>query len=69
MYIHEEMISRNGSNERVLRKVKRRKMSWIDHVSIHDTLANTVLQDRVEGTRKIVYPKWNWMDYVYERYV
>ena len=51
-YIHEEMITRIGSYERVLQKVKRRKISWFVHVSRHDTLANTILQGRVEGSRK-----------------
>ena len=33
VYIHEEMISRIGTYERVLQKVKRRKISWFGHES------------------------------------
>ena len=33
VYIHEEIISRIGSYERVLQKVKMRKIIWFDHVS------------------------------------
>ena len=43
------MVSRIGSLERVLQKVKRRKMSWFGHVLQHDTLVYTILQGRVEG--------------------
>ena len=46
------MISRNSSYERVLQKVKRIQMSWFGHVSRHDILANTILQGRVESSRK-----------------
>ena len=31
-------------------------MSWFGHVSRHDTLANIILQGRVEGSRKIGRP-------------
>ena len=54
------MISRISSYERGLQKVKKRKISWFD------TLANTILQGRVEGSRKRGRPKRNWMDDVYE---
>ena len=47
------MISIIVSYECILQKVKRRKMSWFGHVSRNDTLVNTILQGRVEGTRKI----------------
>ena len=59
VYIHEEIISRIGSYERILQKVKRRKISWFGHMSRHDTLENTILQGRVEGTRKKGRPKRN----------
>ena len=36
------MISRIGLYERVLQKVKRRQISWLGHVSIYDTLENTI---------------------------
>ena len=61
-YIHEEIISRIGSYECVLLKVKSIKLSWFSHVSRHDTLANTNLPDRVEGIRKGVCPTMNWID-------
>ena len=37
-------------------------MSWFGNVSRHDTLANTILQGRVEGIRKRGRPKRNCMD-------
>ena len=66
VYINDEMISRIGSYKRVILKVKRRKISWFGHVSTHETLPNTIIQGRVEGTRKIGRPKRTWMDDVYE---
>ena len=66
VYNHEEIISIIGSYEYILQKVKRRKISWLDHESRHDTLATTNLQGRVEGTRKRGRPKRNWLDDVYE---
>ena len=46
--------------------VKMKTMSLFGHVSRHDTLENTILQDRVEDTRKIGRPKSNSIDDVYE---
>ena len=60
------MISRIGSYERVLQKVKRRQIRWFGHMSRHDILTNTILQDRFEGIRKRGGPTRNWMDDVYE---
>ena len=61
VYIHEEMISRIGSYQRILQKVKRIKMSCFGHVSRHDTLANTILKGSVDGKRDIGRPKRNLM--------
>ena len=63
-------LFRIGSYERILQKVKMRKISWfkpIDNVSRHDTLSNTTLQGSIGGTKKIGRPKRNWMEDVYER--
>ena len=60
------MISRIGSYERILQKVKRRQMSLFGHVSRHDIMANTGLQRRVEGIKERGHPKKNWMDDVYK---
>ena len=53
------MISRIGTHERVLRKSK--TISWFGYVSRHATLENTILQDHVEGIRKIGGLKRKWM--------
>ena len=60
------MISRIGSYESILQKVKMRIMSWVDHVSRHEILSNTILQGRIEGKRNIGRHKMNWMHDVYE---
>ena len=41
------MIYKTGAYERVLKKVKKRQIRWFCHMSRHDILTNTILQDRV----------------------
>ena len=49
-------------------------MRWFGHLSRHETLANTILQGRVEGTRIIGRPKRSWIypciypSYIYDVY-
>ena len=60
------MIYKTGAYERVSQKVKKRQIRWFCHMSRHDILTNTILQDRVEFTKKRGHPKRNCMDDVYE---
>ena len=60
------MISRIGSYKHVLQMMRRKKMSWFGHLSRHDTFENTILQYRVDVTRKRDRPKRNWVYDIYE---
>ena len=53
------MISRIGSYERILQKVKLGEKLVDLAMSRHDTLANTILQGRIEGSRKRGRPRRN----------
>ena len=39
------------AQEPLLTTVKRLKLSWFWHVSFHDSLSKTILQDTLEGMR------------------
>ena len=51
-----------GTYEPLLKTIKRRKLKWFGHVSRHDDMCKTIMQDSVEGTRKQGRPKSQWID-------
>ena len=55
-----------GDQESLLSIVKRRKLTWFGHVTRHDSLAKTIMQGFVEGTRRKGRPRKEWMDNICE---
>ena len=42
----------NRNHEPLLQTIKRRKLKWYGHISIHEGLCKTIMQGIVEGVRK-----------------
>ena len=59
-----ELVTQHlGRHDSLLSVAKKRKLRWFGHVvRAEATLANTILQGTVEGTRKRGRPKRVWMD-------
>ena len=55
-----------GPIEPAIITIKRRKMQWFGHVIRHPTLANTILQGWVTGSRKPGRQRKQWLDNVLE---
>ena len=51
-----------GTYEPLLKTIKRRKLKWFGYVSRHDNLCKTIMRGSVEGTRKQVRSKSQWID-------
>ena len=50
----------------LLATVKRRKLAWFGHVTRHNSLSKTILQDTLEGGRSRGQQKKCWMDNIKE---
>ena len=44
----------------------RRKMTTFGYITLHDSLASTILHGCIEGKRKIGRLKKNWMNDIFE---
>ena len=55
-----------GPQEQLLETVKRRKLTWYGHVNRHNSLAKTIMQGFVEGTRRRGKQRKCWMDNIFE---
>ena len=55
-----------GEYDELLTLVKKRKLSWFGHVSMHSGLAKTILQGTMKGKRKRVRQKKRWEDNIKE---
>ena len=42
--------------------INRRKLSWLSHVCCHDALPKIMLQETVDGSRRIGTPRKTWKD-------
>ena len=51
-YVRQQVDSLAGKQESLLATVKRRKLSWFDHITRHNTIAKTILQGTLEGKRR-----------------
>ena len=51
-YVWQRINILAGRQELLLLTVKRRKLSWFDHVCHHDTLLKVILQGTVDGSRR-----------------
>ena len=60
-YVNETIIQLVGKFEPLLTTIKRRKMSYYGHICRHNSLANTIMQGKVEGARSRGRPKKDWM--------
>ena len=60
-YVNETIIKLVGKFEPLLTTIKRRKMSYYGHICRHNSLANTIMQGKVEGARSRGRPKKDWM--------
>ena len=57
-----------GSYVPLLDIIMRRKMTKFGHITRHDSMSKTILQGYVEGNRKRVRPKKNWLNDIFEYY-
>ena len=55
-----------GPEECLLAIVKRRKLAWFGHVTRHDSLSKTILQDTLEDGRRRGRQRKCWMDNIKE---
>ena len=55
-----------GPQELFLATVKRRKLAWFGHVTRHDSLSKTILQDTLEGGRRRGRQRKCWMGNIKE---
>ena len=66
------ILVNNLINEKVdsyiplLNIIMRRKMTTFRHITRHDSMSKTILQCHVEGNRKRVRPKKNWLNDIFE---
>ena len=51
-WVQNKIISHVGPQEPLLATVKRQKLGWFRHVTRHDSLSKTILQDTSEGGRR-----------------
>ena len=61
-FVKEEIHKHAGNQEPLLSTVKSRKMKWFGHTVRHTSLAKTILQGTVTGSRKRGRPKKAWID-------
>ena len=50
-YVREQILNQIGKYEPLLSTIKRRKLTYVGHICRHETLAKTILQGKIEGTR------------------
>ena len=63
IWVRELVTQHLGRHDSLLSVAKKWKLRWFGHVvKAKGTLANTILQGTVEGTRKRGRPKRIWMD-------
>ena len=55
-----------GPQEPLLATVKRRKLAWFGHVTYHDSLSTTILQDTLEGGQRRGWQRKCCMDDIKE---
>ena len=55
-----------GPQEPFLATVKRRTLAWFGHVTRHNSLSKTILQDTLEGGRSRGQQRKCWMDNIKE---
>ena len=51
-----------GPIEPVIITIKKRKLKWFGHVTRHQSLAKTIMQGWVSGSRKVGRQKKQWID-------
>ena len=61
-YVRTQVEALAGPQEPILAVVRRRKISWLGHVTRHNSLAKTILQGTVEGGRRRGRPRRSWTD-------
>jgi hypothetical protein len=64
VYVRTRVEALAGPQEPLLATVKRRKLSWYGHVTRHQSLAKTILQGTLEGSRRRGRQRKNWFENV-----
>ncbi len=59
-YVRDRFTSLVGPHDPLLAIVKRQKLQWFGHVTRHNTLSKTILQDTVEGGRRRGHQRKSW---------
>ena len=57
---HRKIQAASGEYDELLTMVKKRKLRWFGHVSRSSGLAKTILQDTVNGKRRLGRQKKGW---------
>ena len=50
-----------GKYEPLLSTINRRKLTYVGHICLHDTMAKRIMQGKIEDTRGRGRPRNNWM--------
>ena len=65
-FVRNRVEELTGPQELLLETVKRRKLTWYGHVNRHNSLAKTIMQGSVEGSRRRGKQRKCWMDNIFE---
>ena len=65
-YVWQQVSILAGPQELLQSTVKRRKLSWFDHVCRYDTLPKIILQGSVDGKHRRGRPRKSWKDNIKE---
>ena len=65
-WVHSTVYFLLGLQEPLLASVKRRKLAWLGHVVLHDTLSQTILQGTLGGGQRLVRQRKCWTENVKE---
>ena len=60
-YVNETIIKFVGKFEPLLSTIKRRKISYYGHIGRYNSMAKTIMQGKVEGSRIRGRPKKDWV--------
>jgi hypothetical protein len=52
--------------EQFLSVIKSRQLAWYEHITRHDSLSNTILQETINGSRKRGGQRKTWIDNIKE---
>ena len=65
-FVCRKVVDLAGDQESLLSIVKRRKLMWFGPVTRHDSLAKTIMQGFVEGTRRKGRSRKDWIENIFE---